>query len=268
MSARAVPILFLAAAGVACATSGPAVIVVEEHHEAVEVWVCAGAPGALLLHFDAHEDLGEPDEDGELSPADVIVPALRAGAIRDYVWLKPPWLEAKRGAPLCGMVVPEGPYFLDFDLDFFACENPHAGHLDAEITRAEYEAALAGGRVRMRGEARDGDVVTESVILARPPGPYSWPVRLDRVRDLGTGRTRYVKGTICMGEYREAFPVHRPSEEDLDMLFAGLRATLARLPRPPLLVTIARSVTSGFVPADRGPILEARLVALLADLWR
>jgi hypothetical protein len=267
MTARAITCVLFAAAGAACATAAPPVVAVEEHHEAVTVWAAAGVPDALLLHFDAHEDLGEPDEDGELSPADVIVPALRSGAIRDYVWVKPPWLAAPRGTVLAELGAPEGEFILGFDLDFFACENPHADHLDVEITRAEYDARLAAGRVRMRGEAREGDVVTESTVLARPPGPFTWPVRLDRARDLATGKSRYVRGLICMGEYRDAFPVHRPDEAELDALFAAVREALARLPRPPLLVTIARSATSGFVPAARVAVIEARLRDILIDLW-
>ena len=66
-----------------------------------------------------------------------------------------------------------------------------------------------------------------------------------------------------MGEYRDAFPVRRPSDEEVDRLIRDLCAALARLPSPPLVVTVARSVTSGFCPADRAPALEAKLLPAL-----
>ena len=204
---------------------------------------------------------------------DVVEPALRTGLISELVWVVPPWLDEPprdvvrsidggiefrtRVVPLADIPEIEGEVILDIDLDFFACENPHADHVDAEILRGEYDRLIAEGRVRMRGEARDGDVVTESTVLARPPGPYAWPVRLDRVTDAGSGEERFVKGWICMGLYRDRFPVHRPDGDEVRALARDVKDALDRARIRPTIVTVARSVSSGFVPADRADAIEA-----------
>jgi hypothetical protein len=240
--------------------------------------------------------------DTELTPEDPVVPALLNGTLSDYRWVPPEWLGeepgeeerwvASRGgrrrelALFRGRPAPEDfpdarrwtwrvarlddltaapGVVLDVDLDWFACRNPHAGHTDVGITREEYERALAAGTVRFEGEAEEDGAVTHSIVLARPPGPWEWPVRLDRVTAADGGVT-WVRGFMCMGLYRDAFPVHRPEPGELDRAFARLEEALRRLP-PPALVTVARSVRSGFVPADLAPELERRLLALLAEAW-
>lgn len=292
--------------------------VVDEHHLAWPVWEEARAqgarPGALLIHFDAHEDLGEPDlteplptdpaeairvAAADLSVAEPIVPALLNATIAEVWWVVPPWLEeeprdevrfvgstggrrqelrvgdlSEREFPdrrpwryrvmrLAEVPTPPLPVILDIDLDFFACKNPHEGHTDTAIDRAEYDRGLAAGRVRLRGESTEGGRRTESTILARPPGPFTWPVRLDRITDLTTGAETFVRGSICMGEYDGAFPTHRPSPDDLTRAIDAVGKTLRRAGVRPYLITISRSATSGFVPPARAAAIEAAVRKML-----
>jgi len=313
--------LLLCACG---ADDGIRCVIVEEHHLAFAVWEEARArgeiePGIEVVHFDAHEDLGEPHLEeplpgpGEFEAAaradltvdEVLTPALLNGTVGRFMWVTPAWLEearpwrirwvASRGGerkeirvfgeepgeewpdsrgfasaaiPIGDVPTDDGSYVLDIDLDAFACENPHAGHTDEPIEREDYERLLADGRVRLRGHVVEDGKETESVVLYRPPGPFAWPVRLDSVRDPATGETRYVRGYMCMGEYRDTFPVHRPTDRELRS--PGLGILCRNRYRPPALITIARSATSGIVPADRVDALETLVLETfrkMRDLW-
>ncbi|MEN8149290.1 MAG: UPF0489 family protein [Planctomycetota bacterium] len=265
----------------ACGPAAPEIAVFEEHHEALAYWraaVAAGdlTPGGVLVHLDAHEDMGVPDpESGELTVSNFIVPALREGIFSKVIWVAPPFLpqvprvEERGGFRL--HVVPfgmpldlDGPVALDIDLDFFACENPHEGHEDVEITREEYEALLASRPVRMEGTFRDEGFETHSIVLARREGPYEWPIRIDRTTEVGTENVRYVRGCVCMGEYEGEFPVWRPTDAEWTALVRGVGAWLGEENWRPEVVTVARSAGSGFVPPDLVDRIERHVTEELA----
>ena len=101
----------------ACSGEPPTLIVVEEHHHAWPAWERARASGlieagAVLVHFDAHEDMGEPSSseairadpnlaerlvETELTVEDVVVPALFTGTVSEFHWVTPPWLGLPAG---------------------------------------------------------------------------------------------------------------------------------------------------------------------------
>ena len=285
MRSLALPIVLLVAA--ACGGPKPAtprLAFLDEHFEALAVWRSARdagllAPGTVLVHLDAHEDMGVPDEeDAELTVSNFIVPALGEGIFSEVVWVVPPWLPemprtVKRAGfrmrivKLADLPPIEGPVALDVDLDFFACENPHAAHEDVEITEEEFERLLDAGTERMRGVAVEGSRRTESIVLARPPGSFTWPVRLDRVSDAETGEVRCYRGFICMGEYDDEFPVRRPSEAEWRGLVREVAAALGRSGLRPSVITVARSAGSGFVPADLVNAIEEAVGQVLLDRW-
>jgi len=291
--------LFAAACG---AEAPPRIVVVSEHPLAWPVWEEARAagelrPGAVLLHLDAHEDLGLPTPEAEIVKAgdleairrlaereldvdDVVVPALLTGTVSELVWVVPPWLDEAprdhlrevgadrrefrtRVVPLASLPDLDGDVVLDIDLDFFACENPHAGHGDRAIDEETYARHLAESEVRFEGEARDGDEVTESIVLARPPRDYSCRRRLDRVRNVETGAERFVLGYMCMGLYAERFPVHRPAEAEVRALARQVAEALDASGIRPAVITVARSDTAGFVPADRADAIAAEVLRAL-----
>jgi len=253
----------------------PVVVFLEEHHEALEVWRSLAAEGTLpvetvLVHLDAHEDMGVPDPDeGELTVSNFIVPALREGILSEVVWVTPPWLgeiprdELRAGHDFRIVGLDEladlrGRVALDIDLDFFVTENPHDGHRDAAISKKEYDRLLASRRIRMRGTRVEAGRRTDSAVLARPEGRFTWPVRVDRITDLETGDVRYVRGYVCMGEYAGEFPVHRPSETEWRSLVAKVGEALRRSGLRPVVITVSRSSTSGFVPEEViDPLAEA-----------
>ena len=250
---------------------------------------------------DAARRLAEAD----FSVDEVVVPALLNGTVSELVWVTPPWLneepldidrqigsvDGKRTEAVVGtslsksafpdlrrfrtrvvgladLADPGVPYVLDVDLDFFACENPHAGHLDEEIGEDEYDRLRDSGTVRFSGRAAEDGRFTDSVVLARPPGPFAWPVRIDAVKEVATGQVRYLRGFMCMGLYRDAFPVHRPEPGGIETAVRILGERLRTFSNPPALVTIARSVTSGFAPREPAAEAERRLLDLMADLNR
>ena len=66
-----------------------AVHVMENHDRAYGLWREAGVRERVLVHVDAHHDMSWMVDDGSLSIANFICPALKEGVVREVYWVVP-----------------------------------------------------------------------------------------------------------------------------------------------------------------------------------
>ena len=71
--------------------SAPAVGIqlMENHDEAYRVWSRAGMRDRVLVHIDAHDDVGWAADDAAINIASYICPALKEGIVREVFWVIP-----------------------------------------------------------------------------------------------------------------------------------------------------------------------------------
>ena len=68
---------------------------------------------------------------------------------------------------------------------------------------------------------------------------------------------------MCLGLYAERFPVHRPTDAEVRALAREMAGALDAAGIRPAVITVARSDTAGFVPADRVDAIAAVVLEAL-----
>jgi hypothetical protein len=274
-------------------------VIIEEHHEAFCIWHNAvwrdwiPAAGNMLLHVDTHSDLRVPTLGRPipafLDPADValftyeelgigtfIWPAVVEGLLTKMLWLQPApaaahsdagqaWITTSpevelhvhwgkaghqaRRRPDRGYlevtspaahdaVLLDAPFILDIDLDYFACHRHAHGRFEVEVTQAAYEEFVSN--------------------------PYHF-LRLscwDKVAARSEGGRRFLR-----------FGGHRaPAASDVDTAAVHERgermfAMLAAQRERPLLITLCRSIHSGYTPRELAADIETMLLERLSSMY-
>jgi UPF0489 domain len=253
----------------------------------------------VLINFDSHSDLDEPRTWDRLPPlggnirdvydfvirnldiGDFVFAAAYCGVFNTVLWVRPPSPQddAKRNRPRsrvyelvnldpdrCYLVtrpksskpqveaaasrqikvietftprLPSNlrmrPFILSIDLDYFSCNaDPRPIPIEVEITAEQYRALL---------DPRHPLNIVEGRLI----------------RLVKTNGSHYL---------RFARPVKPPSaqrcsEQQIVERVDGLCAALAAATTPPVMITVARSLLSGYTPADQAAYIEEILLAAL-----
>jgi hypothetical protein len=260
-------------------------VVIEEHHEAFYVWNYAvrrgwmSSEGNTLLHIDEHADMeipriGRPlrsigDEHDllaftyeELNIATFIIPAARLRIFNHIVWMKyshgqpgftTPLNLVRRAnggepaerteltfvhqAPGAPLAVTQ-PVQLDIDLDYFYCPGGPSVAREIEVTYSCYR------------EFQDN------------------PYHFLRLQPTHRARGRQEGGRCYLRFYTEAAgqPSGNP-EPQIRSRIAQLTADLHAAGVRPSVITICRSVHSGYTPASHAGLIQNELIQRLQALW-
>jgi hypothetical protein len=280
------------------------VYVVEEHHEAFYVWQTAVQEGVLapggntLLHVDEHSDMTLPrlrrplgsikgPDDllqftyDELDIGNFIWPAVYLGTFNRVVWVRDShkpgttWKSMKicgrnadatefvTGSSLAGTPYEKAadiasmefapvttrdslrtdqPMVLDIDLDYFHCNDyPDYGDRSIEITRESYDQFVSD-RYHFLRIAPGSDVAAEH----RDGKYYLRFNQYPHPRESGS------RGAV---------------EEKITGRIRGLMSWLEKAGAVPPLVTICRSIHSGYTPREFAAFIEATLLDALREAF-
>ncbi len=181
-----------------------------------------------------------------------------------------------------------GDWVLALDLSGFATRNPGADRLRAaglseatlELLRvtlapralrlpaapAERARALAELKQNVAGIARGGRGALRGVLALWRAGvgagdlvAISWSLATELAEppaDLGSA------GAMLVG-----LPEHRAGAAEIAETATQLAAWLRRAPRPPRAISLARSLSDGYLPRDAWPTAEAQALAALRGAW-
>jgi len=180
-----------------------------------------------------------------------------------------------------------GSWILDIDLDGFATRNPGADHLRAagasEETLATIRRAFSptGLGLPEEPEARIaalGDVMAAA--QSTTGGPFEALGGLARLWRYGIGAGDLarlgwaLRAEIALdgetladqGRYVVGLPEHRAASAELRATARAVAGLVEAVGRPPVLVTIARSVEDRYTPRDAWPLAEWSVLGALANV--
>jgi hypothetical protein len=268
---------------------------IEEHHEAFLAWHMALAGQSsiarTLVHIDEHADFGTPDLKRplphaqasaqevarfvyrQLSIGTFLIPAALAGFFTELVWIRPSqpprmrsrlyrltrlpaipyWAWRKAGDPhdvtfrytagrWSALEALRGPWMLDICLDAFACRARPSATLKLEITSGQY---------------------AEIARTALNP----WNARYGSAAEIWTEQGRYFFGiTGADPPFEELVNQNHLSKQTMRRL-RSFEVVLKTIRVAPEVITLVRSVRSGYTPAIIADVLEEHLLTLLKEIF-
>ncbi|KAI0977925.1 hypothetical protein GJ496_010219 [Pomphorhynchus laevis] len=201
--------------------------------------------------------------------------------------------ESERSKDLSSFVTLIGTseWVLDFDLDFFASQDPVKIALNAEENFALYrkvycncpasstDSKLEDHMKRKAQEFLDMQHVYERYFDKRAGKDDKQKEKEKLLSEIDDQFAALIKTIdeldidwhlihdhgVSMGNSR--LPHHQSSDEQINYLLSGTERILASIKCPPSIVTIARSVELNYCPTDKAPRIESLVLDRLKDLF-